>query len=220
MRGVRMWVSQWRGAQDSSPEELGLTGPCFNDPRRVGSPGMGSRDGHVLGPRRLLTGCGQVRRPLPSQAWQTVQQGASLDLTPSRAESGFGVQPECDSCSALHLHLPERYPSASARLWVLCPMSGLYGKARTQPSAPTLGCHPASKDQRRPGQPRSLRRVLESGQGWGVPCIFIPIPAHHSPDRTPSILSDRWARLLGGVSTALAFNFRFTDTEKYTWSLI
>lgn len=43
----------------------------------------------------------------------------------------------------------------------------------------------ASNDQRRPGQLRSLRRVLEAGQGRGLHCIFIPISTHHSPHRTP-----------------------------------
>lgn len=42
---------------------------------------------------------------------------------------------------------------------------------------PALGCHPVPEDQRRwvAGQSRSLRTVLESGQGWGFAASLFPV---------------------------------------------
>lgn len=131
-----------------------------------------------------------------------------MDLPPSPAESGFGVQPEWDSCSVLHLRPPGLQ---RPRLWALRPMSGLHGKARTQPSAPTLAVTrpPRTKDTQ--GSSVPLGESLKQTKAGASTASLFPFRYTIFHTEHPSVLSDRPARLLGRAPTAQAFNVRFTD---------
>lgn len=120
------------------------------------------------------------RRPLPSRASRQPKGQHGSAPQPCRVRIWGSARVGLLLCLA-----PPSSWASEAKTVGAAPHVRPAWKGQDSAQRPHPRCHPASKDQRHPGQLRSLRRVLEADQGRGLHCIFIPISIHHFPHRTP-----------------------------------